>query len=145
MALNITLAPEYGYCVAAFFATMLCNFFKVVTVVRARKEYDVQYPNLYAPAGHKYKKEFDCAQRQHQQFLENVFLVTACMFINGLYYPTLAACFHMLFVIGHVVYTIGYNTGNPKNRMAGGLIGHLGDMPQMILTGYVAYLMIKQI
>ena len=77
--------------------------------------------------------------------LLNTLQVTACMFINGLYYPTLAACFHMLFVIGHVVYTIGYNTGNPKNRMAGGLIGHLGDMPQMILTGYVAYLMIKQI
>ena len=49
----------------------------------------------------------------------------------------------MLFVVGHVVYTLGYNTGNPKNRMAGGLIAHLGDMPAMIMTGYVAYLMIR--
>ena len=67
MPLNIALTPEYGYCVAAFFATILCNFYKVVTVVKARKLYDVQYPNLYAPDGHKNKKEFDCAQRQHQQ------------------------------------------------------------------------------
>ena len=67
MPLTITLAPEYGYCVAAFFATLLCNFYKVVTVVKARKLYDVQYPNLYAPHDHKNKKEFDCAQRQHQQ------------------------------------------------------------------------------
>ena len=67
MPLTITLAPEYGYCVAAFFGTICCNFYKVVTVVKARKLYDVQYPNLYAPHDHKNKKEFDCAQRQHQQ------------------------------------------------------------------------------
>ena len=48
----------------------------------------------------------------------------------------------MLFFIGHVVYTLSYNMGTPKNRMAGGLIAHLGDMPAMIMTGYVAYLMI---
>lgn len=36
-------------------------------VGQARKKYGVQYPNLYAPPGHKNAKEFDCVQRGMQK------------------------------------------------------------------------------
>ena len=46
------------------------NFYLMVNVVMARKKYDIQYPALYAPAGHKYEKEFNSVQRAHQNTLE---------------------------------------------------------------------------
>jgi len=34
--------------------------FLMINVVKARKEYNVQYPALYAPESHKNAKEFNC-------------------------------------------------------------------------------------
>ena len=56
------------------------NIYLSINVAMARKKYDVQYPALYAPNGHKYEKEFNSVQRAHQNTLESfsfVFLQTA--------------------------------------------------------------------
>lgn len=106
----ITLPADFGFCVAAFVATIFLNFFQMVMVVKARKAYGVEYPHLYAPHDHKHKHEFDCVQRQHQQFLENAFFVTTCMFVNGLLFPKLAASLHMVWLLGGVIYSLGYTS-----------------------------------
>jgi hypothetical protein len=39
------------------------NGFLQVKVVMARKKYKIEYPNLYAPVGHKFQDEFNSVQR----------------------------------------------------------------------------------
>lgn len=34
---------------------------------------------------------------------------------------------------------LGYSSGNPDNRMAGGLISHLGDLPLIVMTFFAAH------
>ena len=38
--------------------------------MQARKKYGIKYPNLYAPPGHKNEEAFNCAQRAHQNTVE---------------------------------------------------------------------------
>ena len=39
------------------------NGFLIVKVAMARKKYNIQYPYLYAPLGHKFETEFNSVQR----------------------------------------------------------------------------------
>ncbi|CAL6420335.1 unnamed protein product [Bathycoccus prasinos] len=117
--------PEnYGYVVLAIAAMGIPNVVAVVRVIKARSKYGVKYPNLYAPEGHKNKKEFDCVQRAHQNTLESA--------------PSVAAQTMMV-----VAYVVGYGTGNPANRRHGGMIAHLGDIPLSVMTFVVGYKMVK--
>lgn len=59
--------------------------------------------------------------------------------ISGLQYPFAAACFGATYLIGRVVYTVGYSTGGPEGRNLGGIISHLGDIPLMLMLFYTAY------
>ena len=48
------------------------NGFLTVKVVMARKKYNIQYPNLYAPLGHKFETEFNSVQRGISFTLQNL-------------------------------------------------------------------------
>ena len=111
--------------------------------MRARKKYDVQYPHLYAPAGHKSAKQFDCVQRAHQNTLENWASVQILMLVNGLVMPKPAAFFGLVWVVGRIVYGLGYATGDPSGRRTGGIISHLGDFPLILMTFYSAHQLIN--
>ena len=56
------------------------------------------------------------------------------MLLNGFVYPELSAAFGLVWVLGRVIYGMGYKSGGPKGRMAGGIISHLGDFPLIIMT-----------
>merc|ERR1719498_1168664 len=105
----------------------------------ARKKYGVQYPNLYAPAGHKDAEKFNCVQRAHQNTLESWAMVMVTMFAVGLVYPTAAAVSGFLWVLGRFVYGFGYALGNPSFRMPGGILSHLGDFPLQYMALKIAY------
>merc|ERR1712150_163734 len=78
-------------------------------VMKARKLYGVQYPNCYAvPGFHKKADEFNRAQRGHQNYVEGLTSYTVMALIGGLKYPKLNAVGGVLFVIGSVLYQIGY-------------------------------------
>ena len=74
----IEIPDDYARVVAATGVTMIPLFYGAYRVMRARKTYDVKYPNLYAPENHPHKKAFDCAQRGHQNTLENYASTVAC-------------------------------------------------------------------
>jgi glutathione S-transferase len=80
----------------------------------------------------------NCAQRAHQNTVENMSTVQLLGALNGLLFPRFAAGCLALYAFGRVVYGYGYTKGGPKGRMAGGLLSHLGDMPLMICTAYSA-------
>ena len=60
-------------------------------VIQARKKYGVEYPWLYAPESNKNHKEFNSAQRAHQNTLESFSFVMLQMCMCGLVYPITSA------------------------------------------------------
>lgn len=61
----------YGYVYAVLGGSFFLNIYLSINVALARRKYDVKYPSLYAPLGHKHEMAFNCVQRAHQQTLES--------------------------------------------------------------------------
>lgn len=81
--------------------------------MKARKDCDVQYPNLYATPGfHKKADDFNRWQRGHQSFFETCMAQALCGLIGGLKYPILAAASGVLYSLGSIFYQIGYGDTN---------------------------------
>ena len=118
------------------------NMYLVINVSLARKKYNVQYPALYAPEGHKHASEFNCVQRAHQNTLESYAIVMLQMCAAGLVYPITAAAFGATWCVGKVIYGYGYSTGGPQGRHIGGIISHLGDIPLVVTCLKISYDMI---
>merc|ERR1712130_1069662 len=140
--MQLQIPPNYGYCVLTVASTIILNIICTIFVVKARKKYGIKFPDLYAPHGHKYKKSFDSAQRQHQQFLEGVHFFNMCVLINGLMFPAFSACCGVFYFIGRVAYSYGYAQFGPQYRQIGGIIAHLGDIPMYVCLFYTGYLLI---
>ncbi|PSC71425.1 Microsomal glutathione S-transferase 3 [Micractinium conductrix] len=126
------LSPSHGWvglCVAA--GAVIHNMWMGVKVGQARKKYNVAYPALYAPPGHKNEKEYNCVQRAHQNSLENLPGFFALLLTAGLRYPVSAAIAGAVYLVGKIVYFNGYSTGDPAARQRGafsyfGYFGLLG-------------------
>lgn len=136
---------DYGYVFVGLFGTVVANFSLVIGVVKARKEYGIEYPTLYANESHidgkKCKdksdvEKYNCAQRAHQNTVENLSTVQVLGAVNGLLFPRFSAACLAIYAIGRIVYGYGYSSGGPKGRMAGGILSHLGDFPLFICTAY---------
>lgn len=72
----------------------------------------IPYPNAYATAEQASRDQaaysFNCAQRAHQNFLENFTMALAGLLISGVRYPLLASAFGAIWGAGRVVYALGY-------------------------------------
>merc|ERR1712038_280779 len=80
-----------------------------VNVMKARKKYNVQYPNLYATPGyHDKADDFNRVQRGHQHIFESVSDFRMCSLVGGLKYPLLVAVCGIIYCIGSVLYMLGY-------------------------------------
>lgn len=69
MSLTISVPAQYGYTVLStcVFSLFIVPVYMGGPVMNARKEFNVQYPNLYATPGvHKQADEFNRVQRGHQ-------------------------------------------------------------------------------
>uniref|UniRef100_A0A7S2KV36 Glutathione transferase n=1 Tax=Zooxanthella nutricula TaxID=1333877 RepID=A0A7S2KV36_9DINO len=139
MSVKIEFPEGYALCFVPLALSWLMNTFLVLQVVIGRKRYDVQYPNLYAPAGHKDADKFNCIQRAHQNTLESWSMVMVTMLAVGLVYPVYAAAAGMAWVLGRFVYGLGYALGNPMFRSPGALLSHVGDFPLMGMAFKIAY------
>ncbi|KAG6333703.1 hypothetical protein ID866_5386 [Astraeus odoratus] len=64
-------------------------------------------------------QQFNCAQRAHQNTLEFAPIFTFGTLITGLKYPCVAAALGSGFVLGRIIYTLGYKTGNPGRVRSG--------------------------
>ena len=131
---TFTLPLQYGYCVLAVASTFLVDLVAMGLVVMARKQYNVEYPHCYAPEKHENKKEFDSAQRQHQNFLERVHFVNFSVLLVGVFYPNLAAVYGFVFSVSRLAYLYGYAKFGPKGR----LVGALGaQIAQFVLLAFL--------
>eukprot|EP00435_Cladocopium_sp_Y103_P046547 s1185_g13.t1 len=108
VAMGLQLPEEYGYVVLAHCMSWISNFYLTFNVVRARKQYNVNYPALYAPENHSNAEKFNSVQRAHQNTLESWAPVQVLMAFNGILYPRFAAGY-------------GYAKNGPTGRMVGAL------------------------
>ena len=89
--------------------THVMNFYLAIKVMSARKTYNCKYPNLYLPEDDKNAKSFNCVQRVHQNTLEGFAPVQILMLVNGIVYPLHSAAYGFVWMLGRIVYSIGYS------------------------------------
>lgn len=85
---TLTVPAGYGLCIVSnVFGTFAMGTFLGSKVMKARDEYDVQYPNLYATPGfHKQADAFNRVQRGHQSMFESVAPTILASLVGGLRY-----------------------------------------------------------
>jgi len=122
---DLAIKSEFGYVVICFVLSVFINMWHGHKVGGARKLYKVNYPATYLVELEEgtgkitQDNAFNCYQRAHQNFLENYFAYMGLMFLGGLQYPIESAVAGLVYLLGRVVYAIGYMSGDPKKRLWG--------------------------
>ncbi|XP_050394385.1 microsomal glutathione S-transferase 3 [Patella vulgata] len=130
--MGFEVPADYGYVVLVLPATWVVVNFLAVNVMKARKKYGVEYPNLYSN-----NHNFNCYQRAHQNTLENLPFFLIFLMMGGLQFPRISAVCGILYLASRIVYAYGYYTGDPakRNRGAFGYIGLLGLLISTVAFG----------
>jgi glutathione S-transferase len=111
-------------------------------IMKARKETNVQYPNLYGNPGlHKEADTFNRVQRGAQNPLETLWFFVPAALISGLKYPIAVAVEGACFSLGIYLYQAGYSDekqdANKARHLKGGpikYIGTLGVLGQVVMV-----------
>ncbi|KAF5385167.1 hypothetical protein D9615_001343 [Tricholomella constricta] len=142
MSITFTAPQGFQYVGASLLSTVLVLAGQNFIVSKWRKRSGIKYPQLYAEkaeaAASKDALIFNCAQRAHQNTLENIPIVYVTTLLTGLKYPILAASACAMWSVSRIGYTRGYLTGDPSKR-ANGLyvLGALGSITLLLSSCYV--------
>ena len=112
------LHQGFGYVLLVVFATYMVAFIQGFLVGKAREKYKVELPTMYSDT----EQMFNCYQRVHQNTLERVPLFLAILLLAALFNSIIAAVIGAIWVAGRVIYSIGYYSGVPNNRIVGSLV-----------------------
>ncbi|KAK3940698.1 microsomal glutathione S-transferase 3 [Diplogelasinospora grovesii] len=139
----ITVPNEYSYVLVAVTSTFFVNTFHGLLTSRHRKASGVAYPAPYATAEEAAKNpkayKFNCAQRAHANFTENLVPAVGAMLIAGLRHPVAAAGMGITWSIARVIYALGYTSNaGPKGREVGAILGSLTDLALKLTAAYTA-------
>ena len=137
---------DYSYVLATFVGAAVLNQAHGIAVTGARKRAGIKYPNAYAtdeqvkadksPEQHVVK--FNCAQRAHQNYLENFTQHITVTAIAGLSFPRAAAALSTVWLVGRALFLYGYLSGDPSKRMIGA-IQYIGTFGLLGLSIYTVY------
>ncbi|KZP25424.1 membrane-associated proteins in eicosanoid and glutathione metabolism [Athelia psychrophila] len=142
MSTTITIPQGLGYTFASLISTCFVLVWQGSVVGKHRKAAKVPYPQAYAEKAEAEAsldaKKFNCAQRAHQNTLENVPIMLILTAITAVQYPVVAAGGLGVYNVGRILYTAGYVTGDPAKRMRGS-IGYLGVFALLGGAGLTTY------
>ncbi|KAF9476284.1 membrane-associated proteins in eicosanoid and glutathione metabolism [Pholiota conissans] len=120
MSATVTLPEGFHYLAPAFVLTIFLLYGQNITVSRYRKRAGIAYPQMYAEKKQAEDSNdahlFNCAQRAHQNTLENIPIMYTAALVAGLKYPVFAAASLAFWSLSRVSYTLGYITGDPNKR-----------------------------
>merc|ERR1711976_561259 len=134
----IEVPDHYGWVVlGAGVLPVMTSMFLSGFVMSAIKQFNVQYPNLYAvPGFHKQADEFNRVQRGHQNYLENTDSYVIMTLLGGLKHPIACAIGTVLYCVGCYLYLKGYSDAELDVKDArykkGGVIKWIGFFTSMI-------------
>ncbi|KAJ6591147.1 hypothetical protein DFH09DRAFT_1306774 [Mycena vulgaris] len=142
MSTTLTVPAGFGYIAAAVVSSVFLLVGQTIVVGRARGAARIEYPRLYADkaemAASPAALKFNCAQRAHQNTVENIASVYAMTLVLGLTHPRLAAGALASWVVSRIAYTAGYASGNPAKR--NNFFTRITYMPAILtLLGGAAY------
>lgn len=127
----MVVQPEFGWVVLVAFAMVLVNIWMIRRVGAMRKKFNIRYPTMYSDK----HPIFNCHQRAHQNTLEYVPFFYAMLLLAGLRHPLGAAAAGAVFVVGRVIYVLGYSTGDPEKRIPGAILsGLMGMVPLALMA-----------
>ncbi|MCJ1223361.1 hypothetical protein MMC12_000001 [Toensbergia leucococca] len=134
---SITLPPDYGYVLLTATAlTLPLPIFHTLLTSRHRKRAQVPYPIAYAPASEAAdspaKYSFNCAQRSHANFTDNLPTALVGLFVAGLGWPRVSSALGVVWGVARVVYALGYVRADKKEGR-GRLVGTWGSGPLVLL------------
>lgn len=82
---------------------------------------------------------FNCAQRAHANYVENQPSTVIALLIAGLRYPRLSAVLGVGWIIGRIIFTLGYTRPDKENG-SGRVMGFVIQFPmQITLWGLAAW------
>lgn len=124
MASTALMIPaDYSYVLASLLLSAAVNQYHTYSTMRARRAAKIDYPNAYATpaeaAASVAAYHFNCAQRAHANYIENLpqFLVSSA--IAGLEYPRTTASLGAFWLVSRIVYTRGYVSSTPEMKGSG--------------------------
>ncbi|CAM6088156.1 unnamed protein product [Calypogeia fissa] len=112
----LAMPNEYGYVILTTAASAFLVQWQAFQVSGQRRKSGLKYPKMYEDAE---DSVFNCYQRAHQNTLENYPSYLALLLIGGLGYPITSAVLGLVWIVGRLVYSLGYFTGDPNNRLKG--------------------------
>lgn len=126
---------DFKYVIAATALYPALGFFQSLNTSYWRAQSKTPLPALFAdPTPHKEpkvelaKKRFNCAQKAHLQFTENVALTLVAGWITGLYCPNTAAALLATWAVSRFFYVVAYTSGDPEKRNIPGSVNTLSQL-----------------
>ncbi|RYO90232.1 hypothetical protein DL764_008469 [Monosporascus ibericus] len=143
MSLGLELPAEYGYAITVAAASLLLNPYHMILTTRARKASGIPYPNAYATAEQANKDPkamaFNCAQRAHANYTENITPFLGFLLISSLEFPRAGAALGGIWVLGRIWYAMGYTGSNgPNGRRPGAYMGFFSSLGLLAMTVFAS-------
>ncbi|CDZ98622.1 GST, gst [Phaffia rhodozyma] len=116
------LPKNYSYVTLVVTSTyqVFLNVYQSIRVNKFRAAAKIPYPQYMAEKAQMDASpeavRFNCAQRAQANTMENFPHMIFGILFNGLEYPLLSASLGAIWVLGRVLYTYGYHTGDPEAR-----------------------------
>ncbi|CAO1636679.1 unnamed protein product [Sympodiomycopsis kandeliae] len=146
--LNLVVPGGYGYVTLVATGGLWLTTVQGILAGTARKAAKIDYPQAYAEksqaAASKEAYRFNCVQRSHGNTLENMPTFLFSLLFAGLKHPKVATALGATWLAGRILYTIGYNSGEPKARVKGALPSALGLLGLLGTATYTAVQFIQQ-
>ncbi|OAR01020.1 hypothetical protein LLEC1_01346 [Akanthomyces lecanii] len=147
MPLALEIPDQYSYVLAVATSTFFLNTVHMMRTSKFRKLAKVPYPAPYAAdeevAKNPSASKFNCAQRAHANFTENLTPFLGALLVAGVQHPISAAALGGVWSFSRLIYLLGYTSdAGPKGRVTGFVGSSLSDL---LLKGFAAYTCFKLI
>jgi len=146
---TISVPQEYGYVLTTLLLTGVLGFYQGNVVGLARRAAAIPYPNAYATHAEAQESllayRFNCAQRAHANYLENVTQTVVAAAIAGVQYPLITTGLMGAWLLGRLVYLKGYIAGSKEDKGKGRYKGIWYMLAQFGLVGVAGWSVIQML